>query len=155
MAFLGRRLRRLAVVVRIVISRGQPQTADTCGSRINSGGGLARWRIATEQGDGGLKILLEGNIGAGFEKMEGLGRFSKTPLSQRGRSCRLPRLEHRFPGPITYASAHSCRLNSACCARRWALVTFEETFFSGGGGVGSAASFCSVVRYTMSLSRRL
>ena len=44
----------------------------------------------------------------------------------------------------TYASAHNCRLNSACCALRCALVTLDDTFFSG-GGAGSFASFYSQI----------
>ena len=43
-----------------------------------------------------------------------------------------PRKASKFQACRTYASAHNWRLNSACCALRWAFVTLEETFFSGG-----------------------
>lgn len=36
-------------------------------------------------------------------------------------------------GNQTYASAHNCLLNSACCALLCAFAALEDIFFSGSG----------------------
>lgn len=79
--------------------------------------------FSAQQLDCWLDVLLEGHIGARFGEMKCLwGVAGATQF----RDCGIARFQ-------TYASAHSFRLNSACCALRCALVTLEETFFSDGG----------------------
>jgi hypothetical protein len=79
-----------------------------------------------------LEVAAQGNNVARFKEIVGLAGSFTVPVCQLVALCDQKK---------AHASAHSWRLNSACCARRCALLTLDDGFL-GSSGTGTDVVVC-------------